>query len=542
MAITVAVVGMGALGLMAMKNLKEDGFEVTGFEKRNWVGGVWKQSYDSTLSVTERTVFNSSRFRAAIPDYPFPDSVDDFPTAKQIWEYLESYCDHFGLRPHVRLNTEVKTFTRTRGKWAVEYVQDDGSSHTDFFDKLIISPGSFVVPRSPKLKDIDKFEGDVLHAIKFPHPSRFQGQNVLLIGLHATTQDLVVELAQHAKKVYIAHRNGLLLIPRYTADGKTYDQSQTMTLMFLQVFLERWFPRLWTWFIDWAFAAMSKQAYPNQRKEWNLTPALSLAISTPLVADAIYPHLESGFAEPVAAVQEILGPSAVRLTDGRVLDDIGSIIYATGYESAVPYAPKEYNPYPVADEAPVLYRNIFPLHEDPDVRNSLAFLGQGGFPFPGFVVFELATMAVSQIWLGRSHLPPLAEMRAWHRAHLAWRQSQVRRYYPSAIQRNFYAIFMPAHDQLHWLDRTAGTGMFAHFSPFSWRAWRFWWSCDDRDFYRLCKSGLLSPALWRLFDMGRRKPWAGAKQQIIEDNRFVESRRQERLRALEKLGSSGTST
>ena len=187
MAGTVAVVGLGPLGLMALKTFKEDGFEVYGFEKRDWVGGLWKQSYDSNLSVTARTVFNTSRFRAAISDFPFSDDVDDFPTANQIWEYMERYTDHFKLRAHMRFNTEVKTFSRKQGKWAVEYVQD-GSSHTEYFDKLIISPGSFIVPRSPKLKNIEKFEGTVLHSINFPDPARFQGENVLLVGFHATAQ------------------------------------------------------------------------------------------------------------------------------------------------------------------------------------------------------------------------------------------------------------------------------------------------------------------------------------------------------------------
>ena len=215
MATTVAVVGMGPLGLMALKNLKEDGFEVYGFERRDWVGGLWKPSYDANLSTTPNTVFNSSRFRSAISDYPFPEDADDFPTAKQIWKYLETYCDHFGLRSRIRLGTEVKTFSRTQGKWAVEYVQN-GWTHTGYFDKLMVSPGSFVIPISPKLKDIEKFKGKVLHSLNFPDPSNFQGHNVMLVGFHATARDLVVELAPHAKKVYLAHKNGLTLVSSWS--------------------------------------------------------------------------------------------------------------------------------------------------------------------------------------------------------------------------------------------------------------------------------------------------------------------------------------
>jgi len=90
-------------------------------------------------------------------------------------------------------------------------------------------------------------------------------------------------------------------------------------------------------------------------------------------------------------------------------------------------------------------------------------------------------------------------------------------------------------DHLEWFDRTAGAGIFAHFSWLSWRSWRFWW--QDRRFYYLCKSGLLSPAIWRLFEMGGRKAWAGAKGQIIKDNAFEDMKQQERLRAMQKLES-----
>lgn len=42
----------GALGLVAMKNLLEAGFEVTGFDKNAYVGGLWNYTeHDTTISV-----------------------------------------------------------------------------------------------------------------------------------------------------------------------------------------------------------------------------------------------------------------------------------------------------------------------------------------------------------------------------------------------------------------------------------------------------------------------------------------------------------
>ncbi len=306
-----------------------------------------------------------------------------------------------------------------------------------------------------------------------------------------------------------------------------------MSVLFFQVFVGRWFPNIWTWIFDKVILSMSKKSYPNQRKEWNLSPAPTVATTAPLIADAVYPSLESGFAEPVSAVQQITGPKTIQLADGRVLNDIDTIIYTTGYAAAVTNAPAEYNPYPIADEAPLLYRNIFSLHRDPDVRNSLAFLGQGGIPFPGFIQFELVTWAISQIWQGKSSLPSLGTMQKWHKTHMTWRSDTIKK---SKHDSRFITAFLSLPDHIEWLDKTSGAGIFAHFSWFSWRSWRFWWA--DRRFYKLCKSGLISPALWRLFDMGGRKAWAGAREQIVRDNEFADMRQQERLRAMNKVEES----
>jgi hypothetical protein len=68
MAGTVAVIGLGKLeryfqvylanpymkgplGIVAIKNLLEEGFEVTGFERNSYVGGLWQYTEDGKTSV-----------------------------------------------------------------------------------------------------------------------------------------------------------------------------------------------------------------------------------------------------------------------------------------------------------------------------------------------------------------------------------------------------------------------------------------------------------------------------------------------------------
>ena len=212
MSTRVGLVGAGPVGLMALKNLKEDGFDVTAFEKRPYVGGLWNQSTDSSLSVTSNTIFNSSRFVSAITDFPFPPHHDDFPTAVQLVEYLNAYADRFNLRPHIRLNTEVLSVRRIDQKWEVKTASQDSVAVVEYFDKLLVCTGSFVTPKYPNIESIDRFQGKTLHSIQFPHPSAFKGQKVVIVGLHATAQDITVELSQHASKVWIAHRTGVVMV------------------------------------------------------------------------------------------------------------------------------------------------------------------------------------------------------------------------------------------------------------------------------------------------------------------------------------------
>jgi heterodisulfide reductase subunit A-like polyferredoxin len=63
---TAAVIGLGASGLVALKNLKEQGFEVTGFERSSYIGGLWNYSEDDSLSVLSTTVVNVSKERVCI--------------------------------------------------------------------------------------------------------------------------------------------------------------------------------------------------------------------------------------------------------------------------------------------------------------------------------------------------------------------------------------------------------------------------------------------------------------------------------------------
>src|SRR6516162_3598727 len=96
----VCVIGAGMAGLAATKVLRQDGFDVTAFEREPAIGGVWAPSrtYPDLRA-------NISGEAYAFTDHPFEVS-DDYPSAPQIRAYLDSYVDRFGLRQLIHLATE----------------------------------------------------------------------------------------------------------------------------------------------------------------------------------------------------------------------------------------------------------------------------------------------------------------------------------------------------------------------------------------------------------------------------------------------------
>lgn len=566
----VAVIGGGVTGLMATKILTEDGYHVDSYETRPYLGGLWRDTPDSSISVQPATIFNSSKYRIAISDFPFPESTNDYPTALQLYNYLNSYADKFDLRQHYHLNTKVQHILRKDDRWCLKLIDTTNDTPREVsYDRVCVATGTFSIPRFPKIHGLENFRGQVLHSIDFHDPESFRDKNVLVIGMHATAQDITDVLSTHAKHVYLSHRSGVLCLPRYLEDGTTFDTMGRLPTIFIQLFLETWLPSLWIWLLNLICAKASRKAFGQLSKDLGLEPHPNMAVATPIMADVIYPFLKSGFAEPVSAIKTITGPKTVELTDGKVLNDIDAIIYCTGYHISIPdnLIPKNipsqptsdartsnhpdsssYNPYPHGPGTiPHLYMNTFPMSPSPTINTTLAFLGQAAITFPGFLQNELQICAISQIWQGRKPLPSPSEMIAWHSRHTARRAALAARY-AATENGTFYTCSLPFAEYFPWLNYTAGTGVLEHFGGkfnglFNWRAWRLWWA--DREMWNLCTKGILSPTIFRVFEMGGRKrlDWEEARRSLRWENEVFErakvGKKEELEREKEKKEKTG---
>src|SRR5213592_56296 len=111
---SVVIVGAGFGGLGMGIRLKRAGIDsLTILEKADGVGGVWRDNTYPGLTCDVPSHLYSFSFE------PKHDWSRRYPRREEILEYLEYCTDKYGLRDHLRLNTEVASceFDEVTGRW-----------------------------------------------------------------------------------------------------------------------------------------------------------------------------------------------------------------------------------------------------------------------------------------------------------------------------------------------------------------------------------------------------------------------------------------
>ncbi len=531
---TVAVIGLGAQGLVTVKNFLEQGFNVTGFDRNDYIGGIWHYSAENHISALPTTVVNVSRERASFTDFAFAPGTDSYPSSGQVDKYLNDYADAFNLRPHLHVSTSVHSIERDDAQrcW---HVTISGSSSSEQerlkFDKIVMATGPHNKPVIPELPNREAFKGEIIHAIAFKEPKHFEGKRVLVVGVSNSAADTTTSLVGIASKVYLSHRHSSVILPRILKDGMSLDHGLSYRRFQLSETIDAVAPRLSMYFLDGYVNKIQQQEFGTLDAEWRLSPPPSLLHHNPTVTDTLVPALRAGTITSTHSLKRVAGDRTVELEDGSILT-VDSIVYCTGYSPDYSILGK-HDPTLNASVAgghdnntARLYQNIFSL-EHPE---SLAFVGIAIIIFPAFLLSDLSSMAMAQVWSNRPaspSLPPQHEMEQWYAEHLNWVDG-VRALSPG---RKFRKYTVRSRHWLPWITQIAGCDFDDRLGYFTLNSWRLWW--QDREFYNILANGIWSPHIYRLFDStrpGGRRKWDGAQEAIIRVNKDVKAGLQRRRR------------
>ncbi|TDZ17274.1 Monooxygenase aurF [Colletotrichum orbiculare MAFF 240422] len=114
-------------GLSALKKLRDVGIDVTLYERRSDVVGLWTFSDNPTITTAlEGAKSQISKFISSMSDFPFPDVYPVYLTAEEWSECYKSYAKHSGLYDHIILNTRIEVIRRhhENENWLV-YIESD---------------------------------------------------------------------------------------------------------------------------------------------------------------------------------------------------------------------------------------------------------------------------------------------------------------------------------------------------------------------------------------------------------------------------------
>ena len=346
----VAVVGAGGVGLAGMKNLRAAGLHVTGFDLADEVGGNWYIA-GPTSRVYESTHTISTKPFTQYPDFPMPDEWPDYPHHSQLGEYLRRYADHFDLRRHIRLSTQVVRVEPVDAGdpqtcWDVTATGPDGTS-TDRFDAVVVANGHNWRPKVPAYPG--EFTGEVMHSAQYKSAEVLRDRRVLVVGAGNTGCDIAVEAAQQARRALHSTRRGYWYAPKY-AFGKPADQiSDLVTALRPPMWLKQ---RLMHGVIRLTVGEHTRLGLPRPDHK---------ILETHPIANTLLPYyVGQGSIEPVGDIDHFDGDEVV-FVDGR-REQVDLVVYATGYLAEFPFLDEEL--LDVAGGRPRLALNMIPARLD----------------------------------------------------------------------------------------------------------------------------------------------------------------------------------
>ena len=380
----VAVIGAGAAGLTAMKELLEIGAEVVGYDKGERPGGLWVRGSSSGISPAYSSLhLNTSKGRTEFADFPMPDDWPDYPSVDHIAAYLGDYAETFGLLPHLNFSTTVTSVERddSDGSWVVE----SEAGEADRFDAVVVANGHNWNPRWPAPPYPGEFAGLQMHAHDYMEPDVFHDKQVLIVGMGNSAMDIAVDASFVSRgPVLLSARRGVHIVPKYLF-GRPADATGGAIA-----------------FLPWRFRqrlaeTMLRMGVGEPQSYGLPAPAVGLFQNHPTISDTILHRLTHGEVEARPGIAELEGTS-VRFTDGRS-DDVDVIVWATGYEVTIPFLSERW--LGKEPERLPLYRRVFHL-DDP----TLSFVGLMQSTGAALPIVEQQSKLFAAYLGGRYALPP----------------------------------------------------------------------------------------------------------------------------------------
>lgn len=421
---TVAIIGAGPAGLVAAKVLLIDGFDVTVFEERTTLGGIWS---------LEGSYYNlHSQQPGGTMEFSDLYDGEEYASWEHVYEYLCKYANKFNLTSRIRFRSQVISISKTNlhnaeEPWLIKVKQKaeiSSSIETFKFDFIVIASGLFSHYRVPIFRGQEKFAGSVVHANDIKTREQLIGKNILVIGGSKSAIDMAVNVATETNRCEMIFRRIHSILPVKIFRGRV-----PLRYLFCRFncFLSDPYPlaphsRLFRFahrYFESIFTAIRKKMaadfVASNRPElyddgiFKLRHAPKDGVVT-FPVQPIFTELkrQNRIQGHLGSVEEIVDSNTVRLNTGKIFNPIDMIICSTGHYLAFPFfSDTDARTMGLPHETSVdldLYRRIVPIGV-PKIA-FLGFISAGG----AWMIDEVASHWVSDYFQGVQVLPSQAEM------------------------------------------------------------------------------------------------------------------------------------
>lgn len=219
----VLIIGAGMSGILAGIRLQEAGIPFTIVEKNAKVGGTWHENRYPGCRVDVGNHFYCYSFE---PSYSW---TEFFAQHGELQAYFERCVDKYGLREHIRFNTEVlgSAYDEASKQWKTRIRGNDGKEETLVSSALISGVGQLNRPNIPDMKGRERFKGTAVHTAQWPDGLSLKGKRVAVIGTGASAFQLVPAVADEVAEMHVYQRSAPWMFPnphyhRQVGEGKKW--------------------------------------------------------------------------------------------------------------------------------------------------------------------------------------------------------------------------------------------------------------------------------------------------------------------------------
>ncbi|KAJ1254640.1 hypothetical protein BS78_01G472600 [Paspalum vaginatum] len=318
------IVGAGPSGLAVAATLSRHAVPFTVLERSDGIADLWTNRTYDRLRLHLPKVF------CELPHARFPADFPTYPSKHDFLRYLRSYAARFGVSPLFGRTVTRARFDAAAALWRVTAVSAaDGGRATEYASPwLVVATGENAEVVVPRVKGMERFDGEVLHSSAYRSGERFKGRRVLVVGCGNSGMEMCLDLCEHGAKPFMSVRSGVHVLPREMFGSSTFGIAMSLL---------KWLPIK---VVDWLLLLVARLVLGDTEKHGLRRPKLgpleikNITGKSPVLDVGAWSLIKSGNIKIVPEVESFSGNGA-RFVDGNEMA-FDAVICATGYRSNVP--------------------------------------------------------------------------------------------------------------------------------------------------------------------------------------------------------------